>query len=121
MKDTVQVVKDFFATLGRGDTQAMFALAADDIEWIIPGEDWPLAGTRRGHAGLADLLRTASETVVTTTEPREVPSVAEAGRRRLSRRRFATCSCSDEMGPGPGPGPATWRNGRPSSSLSMGS
>ena len=71
MKDNVQVVKDFFAALGRGDTQAMFALAADDIEWIIPGEDWPLAGTRRGHEGLADLLRTASETVATTTEPRE--------------------------------------------------
>ncbi len=25
--------------------------------------DWPLAGTRRGHAGLADLLQTESETV----------------------------------------------------------
>jgi uncharacterized protein len=28
-------------------------LCAEDIEWIIPGEDWPLAGTYRGHAGLA--------------------------------------------------------------------
>jgi uncharacterized protein len=35
----------------------------EDIEWIVPGEDWPLSGTRRGHAGLADLLQTESETV----------------------------------------------------------
>ena len=37
-----------------------------DIEWIIPGEDWPLAGTHRGHAGLADVLQKASETVETS-------------------------------------------------------
>jgi hypothetical protein len=44
---------------------------AEDIEWIIPGEDWPLAGTRHGRAGLADLLQTASKTMETFTEPRE--------------------------------------------------
>jgi ketosteroid isomerase-like protein len=37
-------VKDFFAAMG-GDRQGLLALAAEDIEWIIPGEDWPLAGT----------------------------------------------------------------------------
>ena len=51
---------------------SLLALVAEDIEWIIPGEDWPLAGTRRGHAGLADVLETASKTMETnTTEPRE--------------------------------------------------
>ena len=45
--------------------------SAEDIEWIIPGEDWPLAGTHRGHAGLADLLQKASEEMETSTEPRE--------------------------------------------------
>ena len=44
---------------------------ADDIEWIIPGEDWPLAGTHRGHAGLVNLLETASKSIETSTEPRE--------------------------------------------------
>ena len=44
----VQIVKDFFAAMGRGDKQGLLALAAEDIEWIIPGEDWPLAGTYRG-------------------------------------------------------------------------
>jgi len=71
IEDNIQIVKEFFAAIGGGDKQRLLALVADDIEWIIPGEDWPLAGTRRGHAGLADLLETASKTMETSTEPRE--------------------------------------------------
>ena len=67
----VQLVKDFFAAMGRGDKQGLLALSAEDIEWIIPGEGWPLAGTHRGHAGLMALLQKASETVETSTEPSE--------------------------------------------------
>lgn len=67
----VQTVKDFFAAIGSGDRKRLLALAAEDIEWIIPGKDWPLAGTRHGHAGLADLLETASRSIETSTEPRE--------------------------------------------------
>jgi ketosteroid isomerase-like protein len=67
----VQIVKDFFAAIGRGDREALLALIAEDITWIIPGKDWPLAGTHRGHAGLADLLETASRSMETTTLPRE--------------------------------------------------
>ena len=67
----IQTVKDFFAAIGRGDREALLALVAEDIEWIIPGEDWPLAGTHRGHAGLTDLLETASKAIETSTEPRE--------------------------------------------------
>jgi uncharacterized protein len=67
----VQTVKDFFAAMGRGDQEGLLALVAEDIDWIIPGEDWPLAGTHRGHAGLADLLQTASKSIETSTEPRE--------------------------------------------------
>lgn len=67
----VQTVKDFFAAIGRGDREAILALVAEDIEWIIPGEDWPLAGTHRGHKGLMDLLETASQSLETSTEPRE--------------------------------------------------
>ena len=62
----VQVVKDFFAAMGRGDEKGLRALSAKDIEWIIPGEDWPLAGTYRGYAGLADLLQ-KSEMLETST------------------------------------------------------
>jgi len=68
----VQIVKDFFAALSSGDKQGLLALSADDIEWIIPGEDWPLAGTHRGHAGLVDLLQKASDTLETSyPEPPE--------------------------------------------------
>lgn len=64
-RENVRVVRDFFAAMG-GDRQAMLALIAEDIEWIIPGEDWPLAGTYRGHIGVADLLKKASEAVETS-------------------------------------------------------
>ena len=61
IEKNVQVVKDFFGAIGSGDKQHVLALVAEDIEWIVPGEDWPLAGTHRGHAGLADVLQKASE------------------------------------------------------------
>jgi uncharacterized protein len=67
-----QIVKKFLAALGRRDKQDLLALSAEDIEWIIPGEDWPLAGTHRGHAGLNNLLQKANETVETSfPEPPE--------------------------------------------------
>ena len=65
----VQIVKDFFAAMG-GDKQGLLALSAEDIEWIIPGEDWPLAGTHRGHAGLADMRQKASELEISYPGPR---------------------------------------------------
>ena len=72
IEKNVQTVKDFFAAIGRGDSEGLLALVAEDIEWIIPGKDWPLAGTRHGHAGLADLVKTQSETMETSLmEPRE--------------------------------------------------
>ena len=72
IEKNVQVVKDFFAAIGSGDKQRVLALVAEDIEWIVPGEDWPLAGTHRGHAGLAEVLQKASDQVETTyPEPPE--------------------------------------------------
>ena len=71
-QENVQIVKQFFAALGRRDKQGMLALAAEDIQWIIPGEGWPLAGTYRGHAGLENVLRKANEAVETSyPEPPE--------------------------------------------------
>ncbi|MGO7371880.1 nuclear transport factor 2 family protein [Rhizobium ruizarguesonis] len=71
IETNIQTVKDFFAAIGSSDREALLALVAEDIEWIIPGKDWPLAGTHRGHAGLAKLLETASKSIETSTEPRE--------------------------------------------------
>jgi ketosteroid isomerase-like protein len=65
-QETVQIVKDFFAAMGGYNKQDLLALVAEDIEWIIPGENWPLAGTHRGHAELAAVLQKASEAVETT-------------------------------------------------------
>ncbi|WP_253716997.1 nuclear transport factor 2 family protein [Sphingomonas sp. AP4-R1] len=62
----IPIVKDFFAAIGRGDEDSLMALVAEDIEWIIPGDGWPLAGTHRGHVGVAEALRKASQEVETT-------------------------------------------------------
>jgi ketosteroid isomerase-like protein len=74
----VQTVKAFFTAIGRGDGQTVQALSAEDIEWIIPGENWPLAGTYRGHAGLEDLLKKASE--LETSYPGPLQYVAQGDR-----------------------------------------
>jgi len=67
----VQTVKAFFTAIGRGDREALLKLVAEDVEWIIPGRDWPLAGTHRGHAGVLELLENASQSLETSTEPQE--------------------------------------------------
>ena len=57
IEKNVEVVKNFLAALGRRDKQGLLALSAEDIEWIVPGEDWPLTGAHRGHAGLENHFR----------------------------------------------------------------
>ncbi len=71
IEQNVQVVKEFFAAMGRSDRQGLLALTSEDIEWIIPGEDWPLAGTHHGHQGLANLLQKASEMETSFPQPPE--------------------------------------------------
>ena len=85
IEENVQTVKDFFAAIGRGDKEDLLALVAEDIEWIIPGESWPLAGTHRGRAGVADVLQKASEEVETTYPA--PPEYRSAGRPGSGRRR----------------------------------
>ena len=84
IEKNVQIVKDFFAAIGSRDKQGLLALSAEDIEWIIPGEDWPLAGTHRGHAGLENLLQKAHEDGGNFL-PR-APRVHSAGRPGSGRR-----------------------------------
>jgi uncharacterized protein len=78
-KENVQTVKNFFAAMGSYKKQDLLALVAEDIEWIIPGEDWPLAGTHRGHAELAAVLQKASEEVE-MTYPQPPEFVAQGDR-----------------------------------------
>ena len=79
VEENVQIVKDFFAAMGGYNRQDLLALVAEDIEWIIPGEDWPLAGTHRGQAELAAVLQKASEEVE-TTYPKPPEFVAQGDR-----------------------------------------
>jgi ketosteroid isomerase-like protein len=65
-EENVQIVKDFLAAMGHGDQEALLALSAEDIEWIIPGEGWPLAGTHRGHTELEAVLQKASNEIEMT-------------------------------------------------------
>ena len=62
-QENVQIVKDFFAAIGSYNEHDLLALVTEDIEWIMPGEGWPLAGTYRGHAELAAVLKKASNEV----------------------------------------------------------
>jgi uncharacterized protein len=78
-QENVQIVNDFFGALGRRDKQGLLALSAKDIEWIIPGEDWPLAGTHRGHAGMESLLQKANEKVE-TSYPKPPEFIAQGDR-----------------------------------------
>lgn len=71
IQENIQTVKDFFAAMGAGNRQDLLALVTDDIEWIIPGRDWPLAGTHRGHSGLDDLLQKACAMEISSPTPPE--------------------------------------------------
>ena len=71
IEKNVQIVKNFLAALGRRDKEGLLALSAEDIEWIVPGEGWALAGTHRGHAGVEDLLQKASGLETSFPEPPE--------------------------------------------------
>ena len=78
-EENVQLVKNFFAAMGSRDARDLLALAAEDIEWIIPGEGWPLAGTHRGHAALAAVVKKASDEVE-TQYPKPPEFVAQGDR-----------------------------------------
>jgi uncharacterized protein len=79
IEENVQIVKDFFAAMGSYNKQDLLALVAIDIEWIIPGEDWPSSGTHRGHTELAAVVQKAAEEVE-MTYPESPEFVAQGDR-----------------------------------------
>ena len=62
-QENVETVKKFFAALRGGDTQGLLAVSAEDIEWIVPGKGWPLAGTGAGDSMRHDALLDRAGTV----------------------------------------------------------
>lgn len=79
VEQNVQTVKDFFAAMGKSDRRDLLSLISEDFEWIIPGEDWPLAGAYRGLAELEALLQKASESI-NTSFPNPPEFVAQGDR-----------------------------------------
>jgi uncharacterized protein len=82
---------------GRGDMQGLLAFCAEDIEWIVPGEGWPLAGTYRGHAGVAEFFQKISKMLeMSPLEPHEFVAQGdrvlvvgfERGRVKATNRTF---------------------------------
>jgi uncharacterized protein len=84
IQKNVQIVKDFFAAMGGSDRQGLLALCAEDIEWIIPGDDWPLAGTHRGHAGFGGFTSDGVQKYGNFIP--KAPRIRSAGRQGSSRR-----------------------------------
>jgi uncharacterized protein len=79
VQENVRIVKDGYAAFRQGDIQGLLALFAEDIEWIVPGEGLPLAGTYSGLARVAGFFQKVSEMLeISFTEPREF--VAEGNR-----------------------------------------
>ena len=79
IEENVQIVKDFLAAMGGANKRDLLALVAEEIEWIVPGEDWPLAGTHRGHTGVEEVLQKASGEIE-TTYPKPPEFVAQGDR-----------------------------------------
>src|ERR1700722_9634237 len=78
-QENVQLVKDGYAAFARGDIQGLLTLLSEDIEWVVPGAELPLAGTYRGHDGVANFFqKLALESETLAFEPREF--VAEGDR-----------------------------------------
>jgi uncharacterized protein len=64
-EENIRTVKAFFDAMGEENRDKLRAVTHESIEWIIPGEGWPLAGVHRGHEGLEAFLQKASKEVET--------------------------------------------------------
>ena len=61
-EENVQVVKDGYAPLSRGDIPSLLALLTEDVEWHHPDAGYSLAGTYHGHRGVAPVARSQPTT-----------------------------------------------------------
>ena len=58
-RENVQVVREMFAALGRGDIPGVLDRLSDDIEWRIAGpSELPYAGLHRGRDEVAKFFQT---------------------------------------------------------------
>lgn len=63
-QQNIDLVQSAYAAFGRGDVPGLLALLDQNVEWQTPGpSDLPTAGTRRGHAQVAEFFGTLGQIV----------------------------------------------------------
>ncbi len=72
-RTNVDVVREAYEAVGRGDIPALLDLLTEDVEWTLQAPAViPFAGTRRGREGVAEFFSLLGETVeFQRFEPRE--------------------------------------------------
>jgi uncharacterized protein len=68
-EQNIETVKKGYAAFAAGDTETVFSLLDDDIEWIQPGNS-AISGTYRGKAGFGELLGRLAQKPMTTSPSR---------------------------------------------------
>jgi len=70
--ENLQVVKEGYAAFSHGDLAGLLEKFSQDIEWHIPGAGLPLAGTYRGHDGVANFFqKLKQEAEILDFQPRD--------------------------------------------------
>jgi uncharacterized protein len=86
--NNIDIVRQTYAAVGRGDISSVLALLTDDVEWTLQGPaSIPFAGTRRGHEGAAEFFTLVGQNLeFEVFEPYEViaqgDTVVALGRER---------------------------------------
>jgi hypothetical protein len=72
-QQALQVAKDSFAAVGRGDIPGLLTTLTDDVEWVVPGPSIvPMTGHHRGKEGVSRYYALLKEKLdVLQFEPRE--------------------------------------------------
>jgi uncharacterized protein len=61
-EQNLAIVQAGYAAFGRGDLPGLLALFDDQVSWVTPGPaDLPTAGTRRGHAAVAEFFQALAQ------------------------------------------------------------
>ena len=65
LRTNVDVVRETYEAVGRGDIPALLGLLTDDVEWTFQGpRAIPYAGTRRGREGVAGFFSLVEQNLV---------------------------------------------------------
>jgi len=87
-KTNLELTQDIYALLGKKDITAVFAILADDIEYLIPGSpNIPYAGIFNGKEEVGRFYKALFDTVQLTSN--EVESMTPDGQKVIVQGEFA--------------------------------